>query len=305
MQTHQAHAKINLALAVGPPQGPPQGPRGYHPIASIFVCVSLAGEVHIEPAAHSKGTFRTTWADDAPLPTPIEWPIEQDLGYRAWRALEAHTGRALPVHIDVRKRVPVGGGLGGGSSEAAAVLRGVNNRCALALSNTQLATIGATLGADVPFFLDDHTPARPAVVAGFGERITRVQLPTARVVLFMLPLRCPTGAVYKAFDAAMHQPPGTASLRGERIDALLNAVRERKAIDPTMLFNDLAAPAMHAYPALAEHARHIARASGATIHVTGSGSTLLALARDAVQEQRLIAAADTGVRALGVDMLVA
>jgi len=62
---------------------------------------------------------------------------------------------------------------------------------------------------------------------------------------------------------------------------------------------------MHAYPALAEHARHIARASGATIHLTGSGSTLLALARDAVQEQRLIAAADTGVRALGVDMLVA
>ena len=114
MQTHQAHAKINLALAVGPPQGPPQGPRGYHPIASIFVCVSLAGEVHIEPAAHSKGTFRTSWANDAPLPTPIDWPIEQDLGYRAWRALEAHIGRALPVHIDVRKRVPVGGGLGGG-----------------------------------------------------------------------------------------------------------------------------------------------------------------------------------------------
>ena len=283
----KAHAKVNLALAVGPAEPP----RGYHPIASLFACVEFGGEVWIEREAAAEGasTFSTEWAEDAPVKSAIDWPVEKDLGFRALRALEQRAGRGLDVRVRVSKRVPVGGGLGGGSSEAAAVLRGVNRACGLGLSREELAEIGATLGADVAFFASGEGAGGDgrgaAVVEGFGERVRAVETMPLRVVLLCMPFGCATGAVYQSFDA---EP--ARGLRAERLVAVVEAAGRGEVRD-ALLFNDLAEAAMVVQPRLREVREAIAQRAGCAVHVTGSGSTLFVLARDEAQERAVIAAA--------------
>src|SRR5215831_1553762 len=124
--TFRAYAKVNLCLSVGAPVT--EGPKaGFHPIASWMQAIDLYDEVTIRrlPAGAKESEYTVRWADDAPCQTPIDWPLEKDLGVRAHRALEAPTGPGFAVSIDIAKRIPVGGGLGGGSSDAAAVLLGM------------------------------------------------------------------------------------------------------------------------------------------------------------------------------------
>lgn len=278
----KAHAKVNLALAVGPAEPP----RGYHPIASLFACVEFGGEVWIERGgdAREASTFSTAWAADAPVKSAIDWPVEKDLGFRALRALEARVGRGLGVRVRVSKRVPVGGGLGGGSSEAAAVLRGVNRACGLGLSGAELAEIGATLGADVAFFAGGDG-CGAAVVEGFGERMRPVEMQRLRLVLLCMPFGCATGPVYQAFDA---EP--ARGLRAERLLPLVEAAG-RGDVRDALLFNDLAEAAMVVQPRLREVREAITRRSGCAVHVTGSGSTLFVVARDEAQERAVLGAA--------------
>lgn len=268
-----AHAKINLSLAVGPVDAAtgPAGAGGMHPISSWMSAIELADEVELaalalgEPSRH-----RVVWAPDAPRRSPIDWPIDKDLAVRAHRLLEAKVGRTLPVDMVVRKRTPVGGGLGGGSSDGAAALCGLNELFGLGLSTDQLAAISKALGSDVAFFIDDRAPARPAVVGGFGDRIERVAPVPARVMLVVPPFGTPTGPVYRAYDAS------PVPLR----DGDVRSIRERAAatgrIDPTVLFNDLAAPACAVEPRLARLLTTL-RSAGVSAHVSGSGSTLFVI----------------------------
>lgn len=271
--TAAAHAKINLALAVGPPEPP----RGYHPIASWFVCVGLHDDVIVERLADgSTGDYRIEWAADAPLPSPIDWPLDKDLGVRAHRALEVRAGRSLPIRLTLRKRIPVGGGLGGGSSDAAAVLRAVNRAFELGLAVAELREIGAALGSDVAFFLDDEPgpegAARPALVEGFGERLSRTGRVGGVVTLLFPPFGCPTGEVYKAFDA------DARPLRADRVHALIGRFASEGMLRAGDLFNDLAAPAECVAPRLAEYRARLASLLHQPVHVTGSGSTMFVLA---------------------------
>ena len=153
-----AYAKLNLALSVGPPVPP----RGYHPIASWFVCIGLSDTLRLtrlQPGSPSRHTIR--WAPGAPRPTPIDWPVERDLAVRAHRLLEHHTGRPLPVDMTVDKRIPVGAGLGGGSSDAAAALRALNTLFSLGLPADQLRALASHLGSDIPFFIDEDPDPPP------------------------------------------------------------------------------------------------------------------------------------------------
>jgi 4-diphosphocytidyl-2-C-methyl-D-erythritol kinase len=287
--TVPAPAKINLALAVGPPAPP----RGYHPIASIFAPITLAGRVCVAPAAAP--SFSTGWADDVPamLRTSLDWPCQKDLVVRAWRAIEAHVGRALPLAITVFKGVPVGAGLGGGSSEAAAALRAINTVAGLGLSPVTLRTIASSIGSDVAYFVPDSDEAMPplARVEGFGERITPLKVEAdgdrhLPLVLLCPPFGCPTGPVYASFDA---QP--TAGLRPERLaqlhDALRHATLDIDAIDAA-LFNDLADASMVVQPALRTLRDAAIDATGRRVHVTGSGSTLFLCAHNSIDQQRLM-----------------
>ncbi|MCW5764645.1 MAG: hypothetical protein KIT68_01550 [Phycisphaeraceae bacterium] len=275
--TIHAPAKLNLALSVGPP-GPPQG---YHPIASWFCCIDLLDDLSLRRLpAGAASVHALAWADDAPRPSPIDWPVERDLAVRAHRALEAHVGGALPLELRLVKRIPVGGGLGGGSSDAAAMLRAVDRLFDLGLNGGTLGRIGASLGSDVPFFLDVETPveapARPALVEGLGERLTRVgPLPRGScAVLVLPPFGCPTGQVYRAFDSA------PARLDAERVRRLIGAASARPVDCSGELFNDLAEPACRVEPRLAELLGRLRAGLGVPVHVTGSGSTVFCLAKD-------------------------
>ncbi len=289
----RCHAKINLALAVGAPQAP----KGYHPIASWFTCIDLHDELSLAPprTEHSEWTIR--WTDDAPRPTPIDWPLDKDLAVRAHRLLEQTVARALPIRATLRKRIPVGAGLGGGSSDAAAALTGLNAVFDLGLSLPRLRELSASLGSDVAYFIggaesgDDSRPAQPgspALVTGFGERVERLPRLRGRAVLIFPPFGCPTGPVYQAFDRAALPGP-TLQVREARIRAL--AATSGELLSRAPLFNDLEAPACLVEPRLADLLAHLRAGLDTPVHLTGSGSTIFVLARDEGHADALSAAA--------------
>ena len=291
--TLAAPAKINLALSVGPPVA--HGAKaGFHPIASWLVATTLHDDVVLTRLPNGAASrVIIEWAADAPKASPIDWPVERDLGFRAHRLLEAHIGHALPVEVVVRKRIPVGGGLGGGSSDGASVLIGLNRLFNLPLTSGELRLLSTRLGSDVAFFIDDdqhrRTP-RPAMVTGFGELIERLSpVPPTPGVLLIPPVACPTGAVYRAFDAGA---PG--ALREADVRAIIGGARGAGAIRPAVLFNDLASPACEAEPRLRVFWETLGRV-GPRVHVTGSGSTMFALLPGALEgEVRATCAAFVG-----------
>jgi 4-diphosphocytidyl-2-C-methyl-D-erythritol kinase len=291
--TRRAHAKVNLALSVGPPL-PAQAPRaGFHPIASWMACIELADDLFLSRLDDARpSTHAVVWAPDAPRPSPIDWPIDKDLAVRAHRLMERLAGRPLPVDLRVVKRTPVGGGLGGGSSDAAAAMLALRDLFDLALPHEALTRASTELGSDIAFFIDDTNPPRPALVTGLGDRIERLQPVPADILLVMPPFGCPTGRVYAAFDAA----PG-AELREHAVRALASDAARAGRLPHRRLFNDLAAPACHVEPRLARLLAALRSASpleprladlladrGCTslleFLVTGSGSTIIALGID-------------------------
>lgn len=295
MVHRRAFAKLNLMLSVGPPLPPGASHAGYHPIASWFACISLWDDVEIT-VRDGGGRCEISWAPDAPRPTPIDWPLEKDLAVRAHRALEAHVGRALPADMVVRKRIPVGGGLGGGSSDAAAALLALREAFELEVSDEDLAGIGAKLGSDVVYFLDseDEVPAA-AIVEGLGEHIERIDFRQGKLVLVIPEFGCATGAVYRGFDeliaehdrarlmawqverfarerdgVAPGSPPTPHRVRPELVRERAGKMPER--IESRFLFNDLAKAAYKVEPKLGNLVTGLQRATRESAHVTGSGS---------------------------------
>ncbi len=205
----RAYAKLNLALAVGPPVS-----GGMHPIASWMHAIDLYDSVRLEWTGEDlPPTFEVSWAPDAPRTSPIDWPKSKDLAFKALRIIEQHEGRLLPVSISIQKRIPVGGGLGGGSSDAAAVLLGLRELMALTIKPDALAKLSAVIGSDIAYFIDEASPPRPALVEGLGDRITRLPPHAAEVILILPNFGCPTGPVYKAHDAFPPKPFRDATVR--------------------------------------------------------------------------------------------
>jgi 4-diphosphocytidyl-2-C-methyl-D-erythritol kinase len=156
-----APAKLNLFLHI---LG--RRPDGYHELQSCFQFVDLCDEITIE--VRSDGEIRRH--------TPIAGVTEEaDLCVRAARALQKAAGTALGADISLLKRIPIGGGLGGGSSDAATVLVALNQLWGVNLSTDELAALGLKLGADVPVFVR----GRVAWAEGVGERITLLYPPEA------------------------------------------------------------------------------------------------------------------------------
>ena len=272
-------AKINLALAVSRPEpvergGSPNPRAGWHRICSFFSCVDLADTLELTPLDAGASRFTVQWAPDAPRPTPIDWPIEQDLTFRAHAMVERAIGRTLPIRAVLTKRIPVGGGMGGGSSNAAAMIRGLAELFSLELGS--LLPIGAGLGSDVAFFLDEaqrfDEPARPALVEGFGDRVIRRDPIESSIVLICPSVACPTPAVYRAFDHWLAAQPSFRFREAE----VRACFPDPGPIVSSALLNDLTEPAFAVAPALrAVHAA--ASAVHRPVHVTGSSSALFAV----------------------------
>lgn len=271
----KARAKINLALGVSAPMPASHSRPGFHEIASWMVALELCDDLQVSRAAAGPGSMMVRWAPDAPRPTPIDWPTESDLVYRAWKLLEATSGRSLPASIVLEKRVPVGGGLGGGSADAAAALLAITALFNLPFTIDQLRQLSTQLGSDIAFFLDDDdltASPRPALVTGFGDQLERTSRIESEVLLIVPSFGCPTRPVYQAFDAHL----GTTD-KGTGLDAVRALIGQGVPLSQRELFNDLAhAAAAVAWP-LEPIRQQIARTINRPVHVTGSGSCMFVL----------------------------
>lgn len=273
----RAHAKLNLALWVGAPVEAPGTPtHAYHPICSWFHGVDLCDEITLTRLDAGPSRHEIGWARQDGGRDPVGWPLESDLCVRAHRALEARVGRALPCQMVVRKSIPAGGGLGGGSSDAAAVLMGLDALFDLSLGEEELAGVAMALGSDIAYFIDKReNPPRPAIVGGFGEQVERLGRPHAgtEVTLIFPPFGCDTGAVYRAFDSALGAIGDDEAAGPGRVRELADA----GVIRADGLFNDLAPAAEKVEPRLADLRRALAEGLGRPVQVSGSGSTLFVI----------------------------
>lgn len=283
-----APAKLNLALSVGPP-----GVDRMHPIASWMVTVDLHDDLLITRLPEeSLSRYAILWHADAKRRTDIDWSITKDLAVRAHCALQEAVGRPLPIQLKMEKRIPVGGGLGGGSSDAAAMLHGVNELFGLGLSVDELAAIASGLGSDVAFLVHGGS----AIVEGLGERVERhAAPPDLHVVLAFPSVPCPTGAVYGAFDRA-------AGDRHARVDPARVRSLVAPRIAPGACFNDLAAPAMAVAPSLRDDLDELSTLAERPAHVSGSGSTLFVVCDDPLHAAAL---AEASTHRLGLPAVAA
>ncbi|HTX68513.1 MAG TPA: 4-(cytidine 5'-diphospho)-2-C-methyl-D-erythritol kinase [Thermoleophilia bacterium] len=175
-----APAKLNLALLVGPVR-----PDGFHEIASLMLPVTLADHMTVEK---TPGAGLDVACDVA--------PGADNLAAKLVRELEARLDRSFEVRITIDKRVPAGGGLGGGSSDAAAALHAVERLFDLDLSDRLRYDVALAVGSDVPFFL---WPG-PQLAMGRGQVLKEVELPALHLVIAMPGIGLSTAAVYKWRD---------------------------------------------------------------------------------------------------------
>lgn len=266
-------AKVNLALAVGPPL-----PNGFHPLASWMAAVNFSDRMTLRKTTGAS-RFDLAFAEDAPVPAKVDWPLEKDLVFRAHRLLEEKVGRALPVELTLRKYIPAGAGLGGGSSDAAAALVGVNRLHNAGLETTELANLARKLGSDVAFLVHALLGQPSALVTGLGEGFE--PLPIAELihlVLILPPFGCPTGAVYQAFDRRLAAGKSAENPDADRIRRLAS----RFPVPQDAPFNDLAEPACDVRPELAVAREKLRAFLQIPVHITGSGSTLFVISPSAL-----------------------
>ena len=188
-ETHwPAPAKLNLFLHV-------TGRRadGYHELQTLFQLIDLCDTVAI--------TVREDGQIERPVGPP-EVPCEADLTVRAARALQSATGTHLGASLKVRKRIPQGGGLGGGSSDAATTLLALNEMWNCGLSLSELASLSRPLGADVPVFVQGSS----AWAEGVGERLTPVTLPGKWYVVIYPGVAMSTREVFQSPELTRNSP---------------------------------------------------------------------------------------------------
>lgn len=275
----RAPGKVNLSLRVGRPRA-----DGYHPLSTVFQAVSVYEEVVATAANDLTLTAQGPGAEQVPLD-------DTNLAVRAARALARYAGVEDGVHLHLVKGVPVAGGMAGGSADAAATLVACDELWGTGLAREELASLAATLGADVPFALLGHT----AVGTGRGDLLTPAMSRGEFCWAFAVQDEgLSTPAVFGAFDA-LHgyqpQPSGGAPVeRDEEVD-LMHALR---AGDPVALgaalHNDLEPAAVALAPRLSRPLA-VAREAGALgVVLSGSGPTVAALARSPQHALALAAA---------------
>ncbi len=254
MQVH-AYAKVNLTLEVF-------GKRldGYHALRSIVAPITLADTIEIDRASSISSD---TGYDD-------------DLCLKAARALCPNRG----ARIHVEKRIPAGGGLGGGSADAAAVLVALNEFWGLNKSREELAGIGAQVGSDVPALVMGGA----VVMEGRGERVTPIkgELKALDLVLVNPNIHSSTKAVY-ASCTPRTLPHEDSSPTTEMIAALKTGSREVAKL----LMNDLQSSAISLYPEIADLIFSLRSTSTLGVSMSGSGSSVFAIVENALVAEHL------------------
>ena len=214
-----AQAKINLSLRVLDKE-----PDGFHSIETVFLRLDLGDDVRLHIRAKAR-TLRCGQMHDQPQ--------EQNLAYRAAELFAQETGWPGGFEIVIKKRIPIGGGLGGGSADAAAVLRILNKLSPNPLQAGALRELAGRLGSDVPFLASDFVMA---LGWGRGERLLELApLPSRDVQLFFPPFGIDTGEAYALLDASRGAGPRavpelTAEMFGDWESAARRSVNDFEAV---------------------------------------------------------------------------
>jgi len=251
MYSIKAHAKVNIFLKITGHK------EGYHTLLSRFIRVE---------DLYDTITFVPCECESFTIEGCEGVPLESNTIYKAYKALNDYTGDLDILNffykhkVVVTKRIPSQAGLGGGSSDAAAFMRLVKEVCKLMLSTDELAKIGSTIGADLPFFIYNYPSAN---VSGFGEIVESFEEAPLAFELYTPDIGCDTTVVYKTFKQYLLDDISLCSFFGwDKLDSrtLLEIVA-----DPIIL-NDLYAAALIAYPELNKVAKE-------GWYFSGSGST--------------------------------
>jgi 4-diphosphocytidyl-2-C-methyl-D-erythritol kinase len=257
--TLPAPAKLNFFLHV-------TGRRadGYHTLESLLVALDWGD------------TIRLTCREDGVIARTIELPgvsTDDDLALRAARAMQRECGIALGVDVALTKRIPQGAGLGGGSSDAATVLLGLNRLWGAGLSRADLARLALALGADVPFFVFGE----PAIARGIGEQLTAVTVAPMWVAVIAPRVVVPTASIFAAPE-----------LTRNRASAKMDVFSEGYGC------NDLEPVAVARFPAVAE-ALGALRRRAANARMTGSGGCVFASFASEAQARTALQAKPPGM----------
>lgn len=184
-----APAKLNLFLHITG-----QRADGYHTLQTVFQFLDIADQVRL----------RVTPGGEIRRITPLEnITPDQDLSVRAARLLQTEAGVTRGVDISIEKRLPMGGGLGGGSSDAATVLVALNRLWDIGFSEDRLADLGLQLGADVPVFVRGWS----AWAEGVGEQLSPITLPEPWYLVLVPPVTVSTAEIFPAAELTRHTPP--------------------------------------------------------------------------------------------------
>jgi len=265
-----APAKINLNLVVGP-----LGSDGFHPVDSLVAKVTLYDSMEIRTRSDGRVVLDCVGADCG--------PPEKNLVTRAAKLL-ADGRDVCGADIKLNKATPPGAGLGGGSSDAAAALRGLNELWSLGYDRAALSGLAAQLGSDVSLFLGPPS----ARMTGRGERIEPLDVCDFTAVLVLTGLVCSTAEVYGAYDRL-------GAAESEQIDTSLLSSGPPSAWRD-MLGNDLAAAAMSVCPELSALRDRVQSAVDVPVHVTGSGSAMFMLFDDSDQAATAVSGLDADLQ---------
>ncbi len=278
--TVEAPAKINIGLKVFPRRA-----DGYHDISSIFTTVSLSDTLYVEPIAAKN----TCIIECDQMQLPAENTIT-----KAYKAFCVLTGIKEGVRVKLTKRIPAGGGLGGGSSDSSSFIQSVDTLFGTQLSHSALSSIAGEVGSDVYFFteallakkMNPELQSFAALVEGRGERVTPIPVRKDFSVVLVFPsVSVSTKEAYALVDE-------TAKSRNilEGSDSLTEMFQ--RPIRNWFFFNDFTTCVSERYPEIAD-AMEALRSSGADfVDMSGSGSTVFGIfesEKKALQVQKLLA----------------
>lgn len=256
-----APAKINLRLRVLR-----QRPNGYHDLEMIMVPLSLTDQIEVEMI--SGGAIIQSDASEIPC----------DRSNSLWKAVEAlkrESGMDFGCRITLHKKIPVAAGLGGGSSDAASLLQGLNQHLELGISPARLHALATKIGADVPFFLAKG----PQVAEGIGEKLTPLQrLPLLYVLLINPGFSVATPQVYQWYD----EEGGGGDKRGSSTQLTRDKLDDNPAalsrwLKDFPLENDLEKVVLPRYPVLVQMKVMLSEAGALGTLMSGSGPTVFGL----------------------------
>ncbi len=247
--------KINLRLDVLSKRA-----DGYHDLRMLNSAVSLYDDIEVEIIDRGIEVF---CENDPSVPSG-----DQNIVYRATKEIMAYSNKNVGIRININKQIPAGAGMGGGSSNAATVLMGLNQLLKIHLPKEKLINIGLRFGADIPFFLYGS----PAIATGIGENLTKVKrLPKMQLVIVFPNLSVATKVIYERFRSENNH--------SEEVMEMPKEFTSKKAV-VKFLHNDLEQVTSKQYPIVLELKELLLKSGALGAQMTGSGPSVFGIFPD-------------------------